>query len=120
MWGKNTKAARAADGDIDDAVAVHDSDFTSTETSATAPIAVGVRVRCQRPDLPANAGMVVDDYGGYHGVAVAIGEHHFVDAARRWAVALDSGELIFADTDELEPLPSDGDENDKDEQAPTK
>jgi hypothetical protein len=32
---------------------------------------------------------------------VDIGEHHLVGPARRWAVALDAGGLVFADSDQL-------------------
>jgi len=35
------------------------------------------------------------------GHAVDIGEHHLVGPARRWAVVLDAGGLVFADTDQL-------------------
>jgi hypothetical protein len=33
--------------------------------------------------------------------AVDIGGHHFADPARRWAVVLDAGTLVFIDTDQL-------------------
>jgi hypothetical protein len=32
---------------------------------------------------------------------VDIGENHIVGAARRWAVALDAGGLVFVDSDQL-------------------
>ena len=35
--------------------------------------------------------------------AVEIGGEHFADPARRWAVVLDSGTLVFADTHQLLP-----------------
>jgi hypothetical protein len=35
--------------------------------------------------------------------AVDIGGTHFADPARRWAVLLDAGTLVFADTDQLLP-----------------
>ncbi|MGB8406465.1 MAG: hypothetical protein WCE30_20610 [Mycobacterium sp.] len=69
-------------------------------------IAVGVRVRWQRADRLDAIGVVIEDFDGYHGVAVHVGDDRIVGAARRWAVALDSGELIFADSDELHAVAS--------------
>jgi hypothetical protein len=34
---------------------------------------------------------------------VDIGGNHIADAARRWAVMLDTGTLVFADSDQLVP-----------------
>ena len=42
-------------------------------------------------------GFVIEDFGGMSGEAVDIGEHHIVDAARRWAVQLADGSLVFVD-----------------------
>ncbi len=42
-------------------------------------------------------GFVVEDFGDISGQAVDIGEHHIVDAARRWAVQLADGTLVFVD-----------------------
>jgi hypothetical protein len=42
-------------------------------------------------------GFVIEDFGGISGEAVDIGEHHIVDAARRWAVRLADGSLVFVD-----------------------
>lgn len=42
-------------------------------------------------------GVVVEDFGDISGQAVDIGEHHIVDAARRWAVRLADGTLVFVD-----------------------
>lgn len=42
-------------------------------------------------------GFVVEDFGDIAGQAVDIGEHHIVDAARRWAVRLADGTLVFVD-----------------------
>lgn len=46
-------------------------------------------------------GVVVEDFADAAGKPVDIGEHHIVDAARRWAVALDDGGLEFVDDDDL-------------------
>ncbi len=42
-------------------------------------------------------GFVVEDFGDIAGQAVDVGEHHIVDAARRWAVRLADGSLVFVD-----------------------
>ena len=42
-------------------------------------------------------GFVIEDFGDISGQAVDIGEHHIVDAARRWAVRLADGTLVFVD-----------------------
>lgn len=46
-------------------------------------------------------GTVVEDFGDMAGHSVDIGDEHFADPARRYAVSLDSGELIFVDADSL-------------------
>ena len=46
-------------------------------------------------------GFVVEDFGDFSGEAVDIGEHHIVDAARRWAVRLSDGSLVFVDDDDI-------------------
>ena len=64
-------------------------------------VAVNARV-CVYPGTDAEVrGTVVDDFGDTAGHAVDIGENHIVDPARRWAVALDTGDLIFVDSDQL-------------------
>ena len=37
----------------------------------------------------------------HSGYPVDIGEHHIVDAARRWAVRLSDGSLVFVDDDDI-------------------
>ena len=46
-------------------------------------------------------GYVVEDFGGFAGESVDIGEHHIVDAARRWAVRLADDTLVFVDDADL-------------------
>lgn len=46
-------------------------------------------------------GTVVEDFGDMAGHSVDIGDEHFADPARRYAVSLDSGELIFVNADSL-------------------
>ncbi len=66
-------------------------------------LAVDSRVRFNPGTDDESPGVVVDDYGEMTGEAVDIGEHHFADPARRWAVLLDSGSLVFADSEQLVP-----------------
>jgi hypothetical protein len=42
-------------------------------------------------------GIVIEDFGDISGQAVDVGEHHIVDAARRWAVQVSDGTLAFVD-----------------------
>jgi hypothetical protein len=42
-------------------------------------------------------GFVVEDFGDIAGQSVDVGDHHIVDAARRWAVRLADGSLVFVD-----------------------
>ncbi|MCV7433359.1 hypothetical protein [Mycolicibacterium bacteremicum] len=66
-------------------------------------LAVDARVRVHAGTDDEAVGVIVDDFGDSAGQSVDIGEHHIVDAARRWAVLLDSGSLTFVDSDVLQP-----------------
>ena len=46
-------------------------------------------------------GIIVEDFGEMAAQPVEISGQHFADPARRWAVQLDTGDLVFADTDQL-------------------
>ncbi len=46
-------------------------------------------------------GVIVDDFGTSAGQAVEIGSTRIAAAARRWAVRLNSGDLVFVNSDEL-------------------
>ncbi|MFV9633783.1 MULTISPECIES: hypothetical protein [Mycobacterium] len=81
-----------ADQSVDDREQGHDSE-----------LAVDVRVRVH-PDTDAEArGVIVEDFGEMTAVAVDIGSNHIADPARRWAVMLDEGTLLFADSEQLTP-----------------
>ena len=81
---RRTKGARGTGGD-----------------SGDSSLAVNVRVRVH-PGTDAEVhGIVLEDFGDLAGHAVDIGENHMVDPARRWAVALDTGGLVFVDSDQL-------------------
>jgi hypothetical protein len=64
-------------------------------------VAVNVRVRVYPGTDGEVGGTVVEDFGDLAGHAVDIGENHIVGPARRWAVALDAGGLVFVDSDQL-------------------
>ena len=64
-------------------------------------VAVNVRVRVYPGTDGEVGGTVVEDFGDLAGHAVDAGENHIVGAARRWAVALDAGGLVFVDSDQL-------------------
>ena len=51
-------------------------------------IAVGASVRVYPGTDRERSGVVVEDFGDSAGHSVDVGEHHIVDAARRWAVQL--------------------------------
>ena len=46
--------------------------------------------------------MIVEDFGELAEQVVDIGGRH-IDPARRWAVVLDTGNLVFVNTDQLVP-----------------
>ncbi len=64
-------------------------------------IAVDVRVRVDADTTDEVTGVVVDDFGDDAGEGVDIGGVTIVGPARRWAVLLDSGMLVFVDSDRL-------------------
>ena len=64
-------------------------------------VAVNARVRVHPGTDGEVRGTVVEDFGDLAGQAVDIGENHMVGPARRWAVALDDGGLVFVDSDQL-------------------
>ena len=64
-------------------------------------VAVNVRVRVYPGTDGEVGGTVVEDFGDLAGHVVDVGENHIVGAARRWAVALDAGNLVFVDSDQL-------------------
>jgi hypothetical protein len=64
-------------------------------------VAVDVRVRVYPGTDGEVGGNVVEDFGDLAGHVVDIGENHIVGPARRWAVALDAGGLVFVDSHQL-------------------
>lgn len=66
-------------------------------------MAVDMRVRVYPGTDAECRGVVVEDFGETAGHPVDIGAEHIADPARRWAVMLDTGALVFADSDQLLP-----------------
>jgi hypothetical protein len=80
---RRTKGASATAGDTGDS-----------------SVAVNVRVRVYPGTDGEVRGTVVEDFGDLAGQAVDIGDR-IVGPARRWAVVLDAGGLVFVDSDQL-------------------
>ncbi|MGB8501691.1 hypothetical protein [Mycobacterium sp.] len=66
-------------------------------------LAVNTRVRVYPGTDAESRGVVVEDFGEIAAQPVEIGGQRFADLARRWAVLLDTGNLVFANTDQLVP-----------------
>jgi hypothetical protein len=64
-------------------------------------LAVNMRVRVYPGTDAESRGVIVEDFGEMAGQPVEIGGQRFADPARRWAVLLDTGNLVFANTDQL-------------------
>jgi hypothetical protein len=64
-------------------------------------VAVDARVRVYPGTDAEDGGRVVEDFGEAAGQAVDVGNVHIADPARRWAVMLDAGNLVFVDSDQL-------------------
>lgn len=75
----------------------------TTDQNGDTRVAVDMRVRVYPGTDAESSGVVVDDYGETAGHPVDIGDNHIADPARRWAVVLDTGTLVFTDTDQLLP-----------------
>lgn len=71
--------------------------------SVSAPLEVNQRVRVYVDTDDESRGVVVEDFGSMAGYGVDLGETHIADAARRWAVLLDDGSLVFVDTHQIAP-----------------
>ena len=69
--------------------------------SGNSGVAVDMRVRVYPGTDGEVGGTVVEDFGDLAGHPVDIGETRIVGPARRWAVALDAGGLVFVDSDQL-------------------
>jgi hypothetical protein len=52
-------------------------------------------------DHAESRGIIVDDFGEMAAQPVEISGQHFADPARRWAVVLYTGDLVFVDANQL-------------------
>jgi hypothetical protein len=60
-------------------------------------VSVGARVLVFPGTIYERRGAVVEDFGDFAGHSVVVDGNHIADAARRWAVQLDNGQLVFVD-----------------------
>jgi hypothetical protein len=79
---------------------MNDASGTAGDTGDSR-VAVNARVRVYPGTDGEVGGTVVEDFGDLAGHPVDIAENHIVGPARRWAVALDAGGLVFVDSDQL-------------------
>ncbi len=91
-------ASRGASGDY--AAAMTDAQPGSGRGGRQ--IAVGSWVRVYPGTDRERLGRVVEDFGDTAGHRVQVGKHQIVDAARRWAVQLADGGLVFVDDGDLD------------------
>jgi len=68
------------------------------------PLRTGARVRVRRPSESAQPGRIIEDYAE---LTDTDERGHTWAPVHRWAVALDDGRLVFADTDDLTADPGD-------------
>jgi hypothetical protein len=67
----------------------------------TEPLSVGMSVLVYAGTDTEEPGTIVEDFADLAGQGVDIGDKHVVAPARRWAVTLDAGGLVFVDSDQL-------------------
>jgi len=72
--------------------------------SAPPPLAIDAPVVVFPGTDQQQGGVIVEDFGESAGHAVEIGGNRIVGAARRWAVQLNDGTLVFVDSEQLSAL----------------
>lgn len=93
--------------DSSPAEVITDQDQTQTETANSGePMQLGARVLVHPDTEHQRHGVVVEDFADCAGYSVDIGETHIADPARRWAVVLEAGDLVFVDSDQLKVVES--------------
>jgi hypothetical protein len=75
-------------------------DARGSSDGPSAQLAVNMRVRVYPGTDAEGPGVIVEDFGDLAGQAVDVGDCH-INPARRWAVQLDTGNLVFVNTDQL-------------------
>jgi hypothetical protein len=79
----------------DDAESIPDGGDKDTQ------LAVGARVRVHPGTDTESLGVIIEDFGEMYGLDVRVGANQIANAARRWAVALDDGTLVFVNSDQI-------------------
>jgi hypothetical protein len=75
--------------------------MTQIKNGSGKQISVGSSVRAYPGTSREIRGVVIEDFGDFSGHPVDVGEHHIVDAARRWAVRVYDDTLVFVDDDDI-------------------
>jgi len=78
-------------------------DTTSGEGDSSAGVGITTRVRVYPSSDHEAHGVIVDDFGESIGIPVEIGGNRIAGPARRWAVMLDDDNLVFVDSEDIEP-----------------
>ena len=83
--------------------AVADKAAEKNDEDRRSELAIDSRVRVFPDTDHEDRGVIVEDFGQMTPQSVDIGGEHFADPARRWAVVLDAGNLVFLDSEQLLP-----------------
>lgn len=74
-------------------------------SDALQKFSVGMRVRVYPGTERETLGEIVEDFGETAGHGVEVAQIRIADPARRWAVILDGGTLVFVDSHQLDAAP---------------
>lgn len=75
----------------------------ATEMASDIELSRDAAVRAYPDTAQECAGRIVEDFGEFSGVPVTFADGGVAAAARRWAVLLDSGDLVFLDSHQVAP-----------------
>ena len=78
----------------------NDDDDDGLPAASVADFAIGTRVHVNRGGGEEFCGTIVEDFGDDAGYGVTIGDT-LLGPSRRWAIALDDGNLAFLDSADL-------------------
>jgi hypothetical protein len=79
-------------------------DAFGADSSSVDELAVNAPVQVYPGTAQQQGGVIIEDFGESAGQAIDIGANRIAEAARRWAVRLNSGDLVFVDSHQLKPL----------------
>jgi hypothetical protein len=77
---------------------------SGTDSTEAGGLAVNSPVLVYPETAEQQGGVIIEDFGPSAGQAVEVGSNRIAGAARRWAVRLNSGDLVFVDSDQLRAL----------------